>query len=190
MSIIKNIVRYRNTSQSVFTIAEIGQLASSYSGDKLYSALKFATKSGDLIRITRGIYSLSEDYSRWELAIRMRIPSYVSFYSVLQAKGVIFQPYTSVFLASMRSEAIEIGGQKYIYRKIRNVALLNRLGIERENGIMVASVERALCDKLYLDGDEHFDNLKNVDWELMRQINEVVYGRNRGITEFIGKHIK
>jgi len=40
-----------------------------------------------------------------------------------------------------------------------------------------ASVERALLDKLYLDGEEHFDNLRQVDWDKMARLNREVYRR-------------
>jgi len=109
---------------------------------------------------------------------------------VLAGNGVVFQPYTSVYIASRRSEMVVIDAQKYIYRKIKDEILLNPLGINISNGISVASVERAICDKLYLDGDEYFDNLRTVNFELMIKLNEIVYGNNKTIKQFIGKNVK
>jgi len=62
--------------------------------------------------------------------------------------------------------------------------LLNTLGVKNENGVQVACTERAVCDKLYLDGDEYFDNLRSINWELMGQLNDEVYSNNKTISNF------
>jgi hypothetical protein len=188
MGYIKELVKNRNVDQTVYTVAELSQIVSDYRGQKLYAALNFARKSKDLIRITRGIYALNREYSREEFGNKLRIPSYVSSYSVLQREGVVFQPYSSVFLMAARSETLVVDGQKYIYRKMKDVILLNPLGITIENGVARASIERAICDKLYLDGDEHFDNLRSVTWDFMARLNIEVYANNKVIEEYIRKN--
>ena len=74
----------------------------------------------------------------------------------------------------MRDARLE---NKFVYRKIKDEILLNPLGLEREGAVVRASVERALLDKLYLDGEEHFDNLRQVDWDKMARLNREVYRR-------------
>ena len=187
MGYIKELVKNKSTHQTVFTVAELSQIVNDYRGQKLYAALNFAKKTGDLICITRGIYVLNQNYARWEFGNKLRIPSYVSSYSVLQSEGVVFQPYTSVFLMAKRAETLEVDEQKYIYRRVKNEILLNSLGISVQKGVAVAGIERAICDKLYLDGDEYFDNLRSVDWEFMTKLNEEVYGNNKIIREYIRK---
>ncbi len=190
MSFIKNLIKSKNDSQTVFRFSDLSQIVEGYTGSKLRSALKYALVKGDIFRISQGIYSLSEDYSRLEFANKYRSPSYISLYSVLQKEGVVFQPYSTIYIVSNRSQEIEIDGQKYIYRKIKDDILLNSLGVKNEKGIQIANIERAICDKLYLDGDEYFDNLRNVDWNLMTEINTKVYRKNKLILNFINKNNK
>lgn len=190
MSFIKNFIKLKKDDQTVFRFSDLSQIVEGYTGSKLRSALKYALIKGDIFRISEGIYSLSKDYSRLEFANKYRSPSYISLYSVLQKEGVIFQPYSIIYIVSNRSQEIEIDGQKYIYRKIKDSILLNPFGVKNKNGIQIATIERAVCDKLYLDGDEYFDNLRNIDWNLMTEINTKVYSENKLILSFINKNNK
>lgn len=171
--------------QTVFNLAEIARITNRKADKNLISAVSYYVKSGDLVRPAKGLYALNQDYSKQELGNKLRTPSYVSFYTVLQNEGVVFQPYTSIFLASQRSEVRIIDGQKFVYRKIRDDILLNYLGIESDGLVMKAGLERAILDKIYLDGEEHLDNLRSVNWEKMEELNEQVYKRGN-----IKKYIK
>jgi len=190
MSFIKDFIKLRKNDQTVFRFSDLSQVVAGYTGSKLRSALKYALTKGDIFRISQGIYSLSKDYSRLEFANKYRSPSYISLYSVLQKEGIVFQPYSTIYVVSSRSQEIEIDGQKYIYRKIKDDVLLNPFGVKNENGIQIANIERAICDKIYLDGDEYFDNLRNIDWNLMTEINQKVYSENKLILNFINKNNK
>ncbi|PIZ46070.1 hypothetical protein COY30_00750 [Candidatus Woesebacteria bacterium CG_4_10_14_0_2_um_filter_44_9] len=187
MSLVKDLTKNRK-NQTVFTLNDIVQLAESYRGARLYSALKYAVKTSDLIRLSRGIYSLNREYSRQEFANKFRTPSYISLYTVLQEAGVLFQPYISIYLVSGRSITTEIDNQKYIYRKIKNEILLNPTGIITESGASKAIPERALCDVIYLEGNQYFDNLRQINWEKAESLNTEVYFHNLGISEFISKY--
>lgn len=170
--------------QTVFNLAEIARISNKKADKNLISAVSYYVKSGDLIRLAKGLYSLDKEYLNYELGNKLRTPSYVSLYTILQDEAVVFQPYTSVFLVSSRSEVRVIDKQKYIYRKIRDDILLNPLGIESDGLVMKAGLERAILDKIYLDGEEHFDNLRSVDWEKMEELNEQVY-RRKNIKKYI-----
>ncbi|MFA7300820.1 MAG: hypothetical protein WC069_00720 [Candidatus Shapirobacteria bacterium] len=185
MSFIKDLTKSKRNTQTVFSFSDLSHMVEGYTGPKLRSALKYAVQKGDIFRVSKGIYSLSKDYSRLEFANKYIIPSYISTYSVLQKNGVIFQPYSSIYIISNRSKEVEIDGQKYVYRKIKDSYLLNTFGVLNENGVQMASIERAICDKLYLDGIEYFDNLRNVDWNFMNQLNSQVYDNNKVILNFI-----
>lgn len=188
MSFIKALLKSKNPYQTVFTVADLTNTVSGYSGKKLKSALKYAAHKNDLIRISRGIYSLSTNYSLEELGNKYRRPSYISLYTILQENGIVFQPYTSIFLAANRSETVELNRQKYIYRKIKNEILLNPLGIDTVGHISKATAERAIGDKLYLDGPEHFDNLNRLNWNLMEELNARVYQHHPVITAFLAEN--
>lgn len=185
MSFIKDLIKSTGNTQAVFSFSDLCHMVDGYTGPKLSSALKYAVQRGDIYRISEGIYSLTKDYSRLEFANKYRSPSYIGLYSVLQKNGVIFQPYSAIYIVSNRSKDVEIDGQKYIYRKIKDSFLLNTLGVLMVDGVQMASTERAICDKLYLDGIEYFDNLRNVDWNLMNQLNHQVFCNNKVISNFI-----
>jgi hypothetical protein len=185
MNIANKIQNKKNSNQTVFTITEIMQITGVNDTLTLNSSLGYAVDKEYIYRITRGIYSLKKEYSKEEFANKYRKPSYISLYTVLQKAGIVFQPYTSVYAITNRTEEIEVDSQKYIYRKIKDEILLNNFGINIENGVMIASPERAICDKLYLDGNEYFDNLRNIDWELMEKLNNEVYMNNQIINNFI-----
>lgn len=190
MSFIKDLYKYAKNGQTVFTLVELAGINPFYNGPKLNSAIKYFVKNKDLIRLSKGIYSLSEDYSKQEFANKFRIPSYISLYTVLFEAGVVFQPYTSIYLISQRSEKKKFKETNFIYRKIRDEVLLNPIGINNINGVFKASPERAICDKIYLDNDEYFDNLRNIDWEKIKSINLEVYNNNSIILKWISKNTK
>jgi len=185
MNISSLLAKNKRPEQTVFLRSEVVQLAGEIGGKAVTDALFYATRRGYLHKISRDIYSLGLDYSKLELANKLRRPSYISLYTILQERGVVFQPYSSIFVVDSRSQEIELEGQKYIYRKIKDDILLNPLGIETLGEVSKATVERAICDKLYLDGLEYFDNLRGVDWEVMTKLNAEVYGYSKVITDFI-----
>lgn len=187
MGYIKALSTGKNSRQTVYLVSDLSQQVAGYSGAKLYSALKYATKKKDLNRITRGIYAFSKDYSKIEFANKFRTPSYISLYTILQEAGIIFQPYSDIYIVSQRSEVYEVDGQKYIYRKIQDNILLNHMGTLFVGGVHKATPERALCDTLYLDGDEFFDNLRDINWDLMKKLNSDVYANNQVVAGFINK---
>ena len=188
MSFIKKLLKTKRSDQTIFTFSDLSNLIPGYSGAKLKSALKYAVKQHDIIRVSRGIYSLSKDYSRLEFANKYRSPSYISLYTVLQEEGIVFQPYSSIYVIAKRSQEIEIDGERYVYRKIKDEILLHPLGVTSLGNVYKATPERAMCDKLYLDGLEYFDNLRSIQWDLMRQINVHVYNNNPVISDFLTKH--
>lgn len=188
MGFVKKLATNKVSGQTVFLMVDLSQQVTGYSGAKLKSALKYAVQKKDLVRISRGIYVFSKDYSRAEFANKFRSPSYISLYTVLQEAGVVFQPYSAIYVVSQRSEEVEIDGQKYVYRKIKDNILLNPMGTVSVNGVHKATPERAVCDKLYLDGDEFFDNLRNINWDLVKKLNSDVYENNPIIEKFIKKY--
>jgi len=182
---IANRLRKINNTNTVFTIIDIKKALNIEDQKSLYNAIHYAVRQKELYTISKGIYSFDSNYSRKEFGNKYRTPSYISLYTVLQESGIVFQPYTSIFVITNRSETVDIDGQRYIYRKIKDEILLNPLGIEQKNGVSTATVERAICYKIYLDGVEYFDNLRNVDLNLIERLNREVYESNKEISKFL-----
>ncbi len=187
---IASKIRKIDKVSTVFTISDIKTILDINDNKSIYNALFYAVKKKELYKISDGIYSYNKSYSRKEFGNKFRTPSYISLYTVLKEEGIVFQPYSSIFLISNRSEKIEIDGQEYVYRKIKDSILLNSFGIYEKNGIAVATKERAICDKLYLDGIEYFDNTRDIDWKLLTELNSKVYLNNPVISEFIFTYTK
>lgn len=190
MGFVNDIYKYARNGQTVFSLADLSSINPSYNGKKLNSALKYLVKNKNLIRISRGLYAIDENYSVLEYANKYRTPSYVSLYSILSENGVVFQPYDSIYVVSNRSETKIIGEKKIIYKKIADEILFNPIGIENDGFVTKASVERAICDKIYLTGLEYFDNLRGIDFKKIDNINKVVYSNNKKISKWILQNIK
>ncbi|MCJ7581082.1 MAG: type IV toxin-antitoxin system AbiEi family antitoxin domain-containing protein [Candidatus Aminicenantes bacterium] len=121
-------------------------------------------KAGKLHMIRKGIYAKDTNYDRMELANKIFTPSYISLETVLTREGIVFQHYDGIFVVSYLSREISCGGQKYIFRKIKDPILTNSLGIEKKNNYFIASRERAFLDTIYLSKNYYFDNLSLIDW--------------------------
>ena len=183
---IKQLLKEKDR-QTVFTFGDIATITGKNADSNLISNVNYYIRTGELIRVSKGIYALDENYSTWELANKLRKPSYISFYTILQDAGIIFQPYSTIFLACNRSEVIEKNNQKFKYRKLKDEILYNMKGLEERRNTMIATPERALLDKIYLDGDEYFDNLSKINWGFAKEMNEEFY-KSKKIEKYILLH--
>jgi hypothetical protein len=87
---------------------------------------------------------------------------------------VIFQDYSStITLISDNTLSREIGGMHVQYSKIQSSILHNPLGLEFTGKYLIASKERAICDRVYLSGEQYFDNLNGVDFEKLITLSEI-----------------
>ena len=164
---ISKILRSNNT---VFTFKDISLLWNDTDKKATISAINYYVKTGNLHRIRRGIYAKDKNYNKLELATKIYTPSYVSFETVLTKAGVVFQYYGQIFVASYLTREITADGQKYSYKKIKDVILTNPSGIENKENYSIASLERAFLDILYLYKDYHFDNLSPLNWDKVFEI--------------------
>lgn len=167
---ILKIYRLRNT---VFTTRDIALIWKETDLDTIKARINYYVKREKLYAIRRGIYARDKNYDKLELATKIYTPSYVSLETVLQKEGVIFQYYEAVFVVSYLSREIFCDNQKYIFRKIKNEALVNNLGVERKENYFIATKERAFLDALYLYKDYYFDNLKPLNWNFCLEIAEI-----------------
>jgi predicted transcriptional regulator of viral defense system len=164
--------------KTVFTNGDIAMLWGEPSSEAVRVRLNYYVKQGNLFRIRRGLYAKDKNYNKLELATRIFTPAYVSFETILSKEGVTFQFYSQIFVASYLTREITIDDQLYSFRKIRNLLLMNSIGVELKDESSLATKERALLDTLYLNTDYQFDNLDGVDWEKVFEILSV-YGNKR-----------
>jgi hypothetical protein len=115
-------------------------------------------KADKLYPIRKGFYAKNKNYNKYELAIKIYNPSYVSFETISGKAGVAFQHYGQIFIAPYLTRKIVIDGQTYCYRKIKDSILTNSVDIEYKDNYFGAISERAFLDIIYLNKNYAFDN--------------------------------
>lgn len=164
---ILNILKSNNT---VFSFKEIVLASGESSPALLRRRISSYIKNGQLYGIRRGLYAKDKNYNKFELATKICIPAYVSFETVLAKEGIVFQHYSTIFVASYQTKEIECDGQIFSFRKLKTNVLNNNSGIENKGYYSIASKERAFLDVVYLNKDYHFDNLSPLDWDTVFSI--------------------
>ena len=172
---LNNILRI---NKSIFTFKEIILASGEINPALLRRRLHYYIKKGDLYSVRRGLYAKDRNYDKFELAVRIFKPSYISLETVLAFSGIIFQKYTPIFIVSYQTKEITCDDQVYSFRKIRTGILTDTTGIECKNNYWIASPERALLDILYLNKEYHFDNTNKIDWDKVYSILPI-YGNKR-----------
>lgn len=155
-------------------------------------------KKGELIQLKKGIYTFSKDYRNHTLnlvatANMLYKPSYVSFEYALSFHGLIPERvYTITSASTSRNKEFETPLGRFSYTKVPLRGY--PIGIDwkfdkNDGGYMIATAEKALCDKIYSDKrvlnikkDEmlsyleddlriDIDDLKNLDSKLIWKIS-------------------
>jgi len=117
-------------------------------------------KSGELVRLKKGFYTLSEAYLTKSIdlisvANMLYTPSYVSFDYALSYYGMIPERVSEITSATSKNEKLfETPIGRFSYKKVPLKAY--SLGIdwvydESEGGKFIATPEKALCDKIRYD---------------------------------------
>ncbi len=166
----KSIASILRSPKTVFTFKDVSLIWGDTNKKNVIASANYYVRTGQLIRVRKGIYSKNENYDRMELANRIFVPSYISFETVLGKEGVNFQYYGQIFIASYLTRNIIINNQTYSFRKIKNEILVNPLGINNENDISTATKERAFLDTIYINGDYYFDHIDSLDWKKIFEI--------------------
>jgi hypothetical protein len=156
-----------NDSRTVFKLNDIAMLTGETNFESLNKKLNYYAHSGKILNPRKGIY-VKLNYNMEELACRIYIPSYISLEYVLQKSGIIFQYSSAITSISYLSRTIEINETTFVFRKMKGVIIADTSGIIRnDNGVNIATAERAFLDKLYLNPDYYFDNLNPLNKALI-----------------------
>lgn len=143
----------------------------------LYTTIKRYVQKGVLIPIYKGLYStvpLSQ-LNPLELgkAIIHRY-TYLSTETVLAQAGVIAQTTYAYTFVSDQSKRVTVGSISFLFRKLKDEYLYNPSGVINQNGIFVATNERAVADMLYFNSKYHFDVPESVDFDKVKAIQREV----------------
>ncbi len=170
---MKNLQKLLQTWKTVFSIKDLQKILWY---KNIQSVRNFALRwlqNWFFKKCQNWIYCL-ENFNVFELANKLKIPSYVSLETVLKKEGIIFQDYwNTIFSVSDRTLKKNVWWYKFLYFKIKNDILLNPIWLENKWTYTIASPERAICDKLYLNKNYYFDNLEFINKEKLLQIAQI-----------------
>jgi hypothetical protein len=157
-------------NRTVYTFQEIAMLINEPDASKLKQRINYYVRTKKIKNPRRGIYA-KEGYSVEELACKIFKPSYISLEYILQKSGIVFQYNPRITAISYLSRTINIDGNTFDYRKIKNEILYNTTGVHiYDNGTSMATPERAFLDTLYLNKEYYFDSLKRLSKEAVFNI--------------------
>jgi len=184
---MKYLDKILSSKKSVFTYQDIENILWIENIDTIKSFFYRWVKLWIFKNIFKWIYVLNK-YSNLELANKLKKNSYISFETVLKSNWVIFQDYlNTVFLASNQSIEKNIHNNIFKYSKIKDSILYNPIWVKNLWNYMIASTERAICDRLYLSKNYYFDNLENIDFEKLEEISQIY---NKRVILYVKKLIK
>jgi hypothetical protein len=157
-------------SRTVFRLNDIAMLLGEISFVSLNKRLNYHVQKGKLLNPRKGIYAKT-GYNMLELAGLLYTPSYISLGYVLQKSGITFQFDSQITAVSYQTRTIEVDGVSLSYQKIKNEILVDTTGITTDdNGVCMATPERAVLDTLYLNSHYYFDSLNSIDIDLINRL--------------------
>lgn len=170
-----NLLKLLKTKKTVFTVNDLKKILDTSNEGTIRNYLSRAKEKWLMESVYYGVWKLvGRDVNMYELWCKIHRNSYISFETVLKKEGVIFQYYGDIiFMASDKSRERVALWTNFKSLKLKNSILINPIWIEHRENYSIASVERAICDRLYLSSDYYFDNLENVNFEKLEEISQI-----------------
>lgn len=154
---IKLIQKIKTIPKPYFTFSDIRKIAG-LDDPSLKIALNRLVKSGELQKITKGVYTLDLTRIGWpNFACARYYPSYLSFEWALGQAGILSQQaYTLTLATPKRSHHISTPRHEIVYHHLQEQLFW---GYTRQDNFFVATPEKAFLDLAYLslNGYAKFD---------------------------------
>lgn len=195
---MNNILIEKTTEKLIWTPLDIQQvLGIDYGSALVYLSRSMARK--EWVRLKNGVYIPSYKYQKltrlelFKIANFLQVPSYISLISALQFWGASTQLTQSAVesVSPVRAKIYPTPALDFRYFKIQKKYIFS---IARENGIFIATPERALLDALYLEyfGKYSIDRLaleiKRFDVKLLQQYVKQ-YQKNQKLYDFLKNNL-
>ena len=181
------LIKILESKQTVFRVSDIQKITKFSNMYSVRNFLNKAIKKNQLLSPYRGIFT-KKKFNIYELATKLKIPSYVSLDTVLYTHGVIFQSSQEITLISNDSRTKKTKKNIFVYHKINDRILYDPLGIEYKNQAPLATPERAFCDIVYLNKRLiHIDAPEQLNLEKLKEISNIY---NKSTQNFISKFIE
>ena len=159
-----------DTRRDVFSSSEMRDLWRDKVGTAK-AAVKRMVKKGVLIKLSKGYYSLKQDFNIWELANLIISPSYISLNSALFYHGISFQAATRVTSVATLHYEREIGEHLFKYYAMKEALFFNIEGINCKDAVSIARPERALLDCFYFGVLPNIDNPEKINKSYLQKIS-------------------
>lgn len=144
--------------RDVFSQQDLQALLSPTAETAIYNGVTRSLKSGDLIRLKRGLYLFAKklrrhSVSKFLIANKLYAPSYISFESALSYHGLIPEAvYATTSACCQRKSKVfenELGEFCFDYVPCRPF-FMGVENVREKGGVLVANALRALFDLVYL----------------------------------------
>lgn len=174
---IHRIPSLLQTGDVVFRDTDLAVIWGITNKNTLYTTLKRYSRNKVLNRIRSGIYSITDPTKIYPEIIGakiLRTYCYISTETVLRDAGIILQSIQHTTFVSNSSKKFTAMGHSFISRQLKDNFLYNDVGIYTKDGILYATIERAIADILYFNPFYYFDNDRLVDWKKVRSIQKEI----------------
>lgn len=164
-------------NQKVFHTSDLAVIWGIKQKNTLYTAIKRYVKAGVLFSIQKGFYSVVPVNKIDPMALGAGLIHsfcYLSTETVLFRAGIIMQNVYPITFISSKPNKFKIGVNEYLCRQLKDDFLFNSTGISEVDGILTASISRAVADMLYFNPKYHFDNEKEINWPEVKSIQKEV----------------
>jgi predicted transcriptional regulator of viral defense system len=150
MTKINNIIELLKDIPPEFTSEEASfVLATIYKApDKILEAL---VRSGQLIRLKRGLFTVANEFHRFAAANAIHGPSYISFETALSFYDLIPERVTTIMsVVDNRQLKMKAGGFEYIFRSQERSLFALGMTAKSIDGrnVLMATPEKALLDTI------------------------------------------
>ncbi len=167
--------RLARMNEFIFHAGDLANIWQIKDRNTLYTTLKRYSGNGLLYRIYKGLYSLkpANELDPFLLGIKaIHEYCYISTETVLVKEGIIQQNINYITLVSSKSKRFSIGDYNYYSRQLNSKFLFYPDGIIEQDGIRIATKERAIADLLYFNPEMYFDNASVINWIKVKKIQK------------------
>ncbi len=171
----KYIGKLLNQDRQLFHTQDLRVLWGIYDNNMLYKTIQRYKQKGLLYPVYKGLYATNPIAAMDQFAlglIALHGYGYVSCESILAQQGLINRIPEVITLVSHFARQFQIGDTHFSVRQIHDRFLYHPYGIVVEQGVRVATVERALADLLYLQPLASLD--APVDWDKIRVVQKKI----------------
>lgn len=161
--------------ERIFHTQDLGVLWNISNKNTLYMTISRYMQRGVLSPIYKGMYSTLplQQLDPWLVGIKaLHSYAYISCETALAYYGYINASPSMITLVSDKSKQLTIGTSHYRSRQLKDAFLFHPAGVRMQNGVRIASPERAIADMLYFNPRFHFD--KPINWTTILRLQKLI----------------